>query len=112
VQALRDHPLPAGKNLYQYKMCFYGIDFSTHLRTPIVDNAEELNFGVSKLSPEEKGRYFLSQSEFIQLYKNGQDLYCVTDNQEKVNELVRFAPDLRVTWSNGNYFLVHMQKKG
>jgi 4-amino-4-deoxy-L-arabinose transferase-like glycosyltransferase len=109
VQAVRER-LPAGRELYQYKMCLYGIDFYTQMRTPIVDRFGELRFGISKLSPEEKARYFLTTPEFMALYRSGKDIYCATDDRDKVDLLRKEAPHLEILWENDRYYLLHLKQ--
>lgn len=101
--------LPQGEVLYQYKMCAYGIDFYTGARTPVIDDFGELHYGIAKLSAGERARSFLSSAQFIELYKSGRELYCVTDDPDKVAMLSRLAPGTRVIWTNGSFFMLQLK---
>jgi len=100
--------VPAGRELYQYGMSLYGIDFYTGMRTPVVDDIGELRPGVEKLPPEERAHYFLVSDEFFRLYQEKKDIFCVTEreNVEKLRKKVNF---LNVLWNNDTYYLLHLK---
>lgn len=98
----------AGAELYQYKMCAYGIDFYTKRHTPVVDDFGELRFGISKLPLSEKARAFLSSTEFIRLYQSGKDLYCVTDDPDKLELLRKDITGLTILWRNESFYLLRL----
>jgi 4-amino-4-deoxy-L-arabinose transferase-like glycosyltransferase len=100
--------VPTGKELYQYGMSLYGIDFYTGMRTPVVDDIGELRPGVEKLPPEERVYYFLTSDEFFRLYREEKDIFCVTEreNVEKLRKKVNF---LNVLWNNDSYYLLHLK---
>ncbi len=79
--------VPAGHDLYQYRVNFYGIDFYNKIRTPVVEDFGELAEGIVKLATEEKKRYFLSANEFFELCAQKQDIYCITQHQERLKEI-------------------------
>jgi len=108
VEAM-DHFLPRGAVLYQFKMCAYGIDFYTGKRTPVVDDFGELRYGIGKLAPREKSRYFLTSREFIDLHQAGREFYCVTDHPRKRAWLEHKAPGTRLLWTNGTFSLLHLK---
>ncbi len=110
VKALKSN-LPAGRELYQYGMSLYGVDFYGKMRTPVVDDIGEVRFGSERLPPEERTHYFLTSDEFFRLFRDRGDIYCVTDGTEKVERLRGEAPGLRVLWSNGEFHLIHMVKQ-
>jgi 4-amino-4-deoxy-L-arabinose transferase-like glycosyltransferase len=105
--AIKGH-VPADRELYQYGMSLYGIDFYTKMRTPVVDDIGELRPGVEKLAPEEKARYFLVSDEFFRLYQEKKDIFCVTEreNVERLRKKVNF---LNVLWNNDTYYLLHLK---
>jgi 4-amino-4-deoxy-L-arabinose transferase-like glycosyltransferase len=100
--------VPAGKELYQYGMSLYGIDFYTGTRTPVVDDIGELRPGVEKLPPEERTHYFLTSDEFFRRYQEKKEIFCVTEreNVEKLRKKVNF---LNVLWNNDSYYLLHLK---
>jgi hypothetical protein len=110
VQAIRQH-VPEGSVPVQFKMSNYGIDFYTRMKTPVVNDYGELNYGVAKLSKEEKTRRFPSDTEFFEQYKRTGDEWCVTDDIYKVKILQEVSPSAEVLWQNREYFLVHMKRE-
>jgi hypothetical protein len=110
VEAIRQH-VPEGSVPVQFKMSNYGIDFYTRMKTPIVDDYGELDYGVAKLSKEEKMRRFPSDTEFFEQYKKTGEEWCVTDDIYKVKILKEASPAAEVLWQNREYFLVHMKRK-
>jgi hypothetical protein len=99
-QAIKAH-LPAGEELYQYKIFLYGVETYTNLRTPVVDSFGEMSFGMEKLSAGEKSRYFLVQQEFFHLVRKKEgSVYCITAKKENFDELKKAFPRLQVIWSN------------
>jgi 4-amino-4-deoxy-L-arabinose transferase-like glycosyltransferase len=111
VQALKS-TLPPGRELYQYGMSLYGIDFYGKMRTPVVDDIGEVRFGSERLPAGERSHYFLTSEEFFRLFHDKGDLYCVTDRKEKVEQLRKEAPGLRIVWDNGEFYLIHMVRQG
>ena len=110
VEAIRQH-VPEGSVLVQFKMSNYGIDFYTRMKTPVVDDYGELDYGVAKLSTEEKKRRFPSSQDFFELYKKTGEEWCVTDDINKVKRLKEVSPAAEILWQNREYFLVHMIRK-
>jgi hypothetical protein len=110
VEAIRQH-VPEGSVPVQFKMSNYGIDFYTRMKTPVVDDYGELDYGVAKLSKEEKKRRFPSSQDFFELYKKTGEEWCVTDDINKVKDLKKVSPAAEVLWQNRAYFLVHMKMK-
>jgi len=108
VEAMKTH-LPPGQELYQYRIAMYGIDFYTKIRTPIVDDFGELGFGIAKLSPDERARYFLSSENFYQLVKEKGDIYCVTQYKERLNELQKRLSSVEILWENGAFYLLRLK---
>ncbi|HVO65383.1 MAG TPA: glycosyltransferase family 39 protein [Syntrophales bacterium] len=106
AKVVKDY-VPAGKELYQYRMSLYGIDFYTKMRTPVVDDIGELRPGVEKLAPEEKARYFLLSDEFFRLYQEKKDIFCATE-RENVEKLRKKVNSLNVLWNNGSYSIIHL----
>lgn len=100
--------LPQGRDLYQYKVNFYGIDFYNKIRTPIVEDFGELSEGIAKLAPEEKKRYFLSADEFFELCLH-KDIYCITQHPRRLKEITAKMPKTRVLWDNGAFYLLHIK---
>ncbi len=101
--------LPAGRDLYQYRVNFYGIDFYNKIRTPIVEDFGELSEGIVKLAPEEKKRYFLSPSEFFELCGEKKDIYCITQHQQRLKEIRTKMPKTQILWENGAFYLLHIR---
>ncbi len=108
AQAIQNY-VPADREVYQYRMSLYGIDFYTHMRTPVVDDIGELQPGVEKLPPEEKARYFLTSDEFFKLYREMNDIYCVTEHKN-MQKLKKETLISQVLWENGYYYLLHLKK--
>jgi 4-amino-4-deoxy-L-arabinose transferase-like glycosyltransferase len=109
AQAVREH-VPAGSVPVQFRMSNYGIDFYTRIKTPVVDDYGELDYGVAKLSEEERIRRFPSSRDFFEKYKKSGEEWCITDDVYKVNILKEKSPAAEVLWQNREYFLVHMKK--
>jgi len=109
VQAIKQN-VPAGAVPVQFKMSSYGVDFYLKMRTPVVDDYGELDYGVAKLSPADKKLYFPSSADFKELYMAKEELWCITDDIYKVNLLKEMSPSAQVLWQNREFFLVHMKK--
>jgi 4-amino-4-deoxy-L-arabinose transferase-like glycosyltransferase len=103
------HYLPAGQDLYQYRINFYGIDFYNKIRTPIVEDFGELAEGISKLAPEEKKRYFLSVNDFFALCAQKKEIYCITQHRAKLNQIKTKIPGAAVLWDNGAFYLLRIR---
>lgn len=101
--------VPAGHDLYQYRVNFYGIDFYNKIRTPVVEDFGELAEGIVKLATDEKKRYFLSAKEFFELCAQKQDIYCITQHQERLKEIKLKVPKTEVLWDNGAFYLLHIR---
>ncbi|HPC04552.1 MAG TPA: glycosyltransferase family 39 protein [Syntrophales bacterium] len=95
--------VPKGEPLYQFQVTFYGIDFYDGVRTPIVDDFGELEYGMNRLPPEEKARFFLTTQEFFELLREKKELYAVTQYARRVAVLKRFSPRLEELWTNGAF---------
>jgi len=108
VEAMKIH-LPAGRDLYQYRIAMYGIDFYAKVRTPIVDDFGELGFGIAKLPPDERARYFLLSEKFYELVKEKGDIYCVTQYKERLNELQKRLSSVEILWENGAFYLLRLR---
>lgn len=101
--------VPQGQDLYQYKVNFYGIDFYNKIRTPIVEDFGELAEGIAKLSEEEKKRYFLSGNEFFRLCEDKKDIYCITQHNEKLRQIMQRFPATQVLWDNKAFYLLNIK---
>lgn len=110
VEALRRH-WPAGVTLYQYRMCYYGIDFLLHRRSAVVDDYGELEFGIAELSPEEREKYFLELSDFNRLLAEGQTLLVSATGKKRFAELKRNAREVNLIWENGFFYLAWVRGK-
>jgi hypothetical protein len=64
---------------------------------------------VDKLPFEIRGHYFLNSQDFFKLYRQKQDIYCITE-YEKLDGLKKEVPDLNILWDNQNYYLIHLKK--
>jgi len=107
-QAIKIH-LPEKERLYQYKIKLYGIDFYNKIRTPVVDDDfGELDFGVNKLSIEEKEQFFISPDKFYPLCRKKGGIYCIA-HYKRLSELKEKIPNVDILWSNKNYYLLHLQ---
>ena len=49
--------LPQNRELFQFRISLYGIDFYNKIRTPMIDPSGELEFGFNQLRSEERRRY-------------------------------------------------------
>ncbi len=103
--------LPPDKELYQYDIAFYGIDFYTKLRTPIVTDWGELAPGIPKLPEAERKHYFLSSQEFYDLCRRQGEVYCVTQYPRRLANLKKEFPNLEILWSNDALFLIKIHAK-
>ncbi len=101
--------VPAGQDLYQYRVNFYGIDFYNKIRTPIVEDFGELGDGIIKLAPEEKKRYFLSVNEFFELCMQKKIVYCITQHKARLKEIMTKMPKTEVLWDNGAFYLLKVR---
>jgi 4-amino-4-deoxy-L-arabinose transferase-like glycosyltransferase len=101
--------LPQGQDLYQYRVNFYGIDFYNKIRTPVVEDFGELAEGITKLAPEERKRYFLSVDDFFNLCRQKKEIYCITQHQERLNQIMVKIPQAIVLWSNGAFYLLRIR---
>jgi len=109
VAAMKIH-IPPGEVPYQFNTDVYGIDFYTGMRTPIVDDIGELQFGAARIPAEEKMRYFLMSPEFFRLYREGRRMYVITEGKGNLLRLKQEAPDMKILWNNGNYQILLLQK--
>jgi 4-amino-4-deoxy-L-arabinose transferase-like glycosyltransferase len=99
--------LPQNRELFQFRISLYGIDFYNKIRTPMIDPSGELEFGFNQLCSEERRRYHLSHEDFDQRRKEGGGIYCVT-RYRNVKELKITVPTLEVLWDNGEFYLVRL----
>jgi len=101
--------VPKVRDLYQYKINFYGIDFYNKIRTPIVDDFGELSEGIAKMPEKERKHYFLSAEEFFKLYAEKKDIYCITQHKEKLRQIMQRFPETKVLWDNKAFYLLHIK---
>jgi hypothetical protein len=101
--------LPPNQELFQFRTSLYGIDFYNKIRTVLVGRLGELEFGFSHLPPEEGSHYFLSYDRFYQRCRENGEIYCVTRNQENVEELKRRVSTVEVLWDNGEFYLLRLR---
>ena len=101
--------VPADRDLYQYRVNFYGIDFYNKIRTPVVEDFGELSEGIAKLPKEEKKRYFLSVNEFFKLCEEKKDIYCITQHKEKLKQITQKYPLSEILWENKAFYLLHIK---
>jgi 4-amino-4-deoxy-L-arabinose transferase-like glycosyltransferase len=101
--------LPPNQELFQFRTCLYGIDFYNKIRTPLVGRPGELKFGFIHLPPKERLRYFLSYDGFYQRCRENGEIYCVTQDQENVEELKRRVSTVEVLWDNGEFYLLRLR---
>lgn len=107
-EAIAAH-VPAGKDLYQYKINFYGIDFYNKIRTPVVQDFGELSEGIAKMPETERKRYFLLDKDFFRLCEEKKDIYCITRRKEKLGEITQRFPLTEVLWDNKAFYLLHIK---
>jgi 4-amino-4-deoxy-L-arabinose transferase-like glycosyltransferase len=100
--------LPPNKELYQFRISLYGIDFYNKIRTPIVDPAGELKFGFRQLPPDERSHYDLSYEEFYQRCKENGGIYCIT-RYRNLKELKIMSPTLKILWNNEEFYLLQLR---
>jgi 4-amino-4-deoxy-L-arabinose transferase-like glycosyltransferase len=101
--------VPQDRDLYQYRVNFYGIDFYNKIRTPIVEDFGELAEGIAKMPGEEKKHYFLSVDEFFKLCEDKKDIYCITRRKEKLLEITKKFSATEVLWDNKAFYLLHIK---
>jgi len=111
VQAMKVH-IPPGQVPYQFNTDIYGIDFYARMRTPIVDDIGELDFGVARIPEGERKQYFLMSPDFFRLYRDGKEMYVITEGKGNLLRLKQEAPDMRILWNNGNYQIILLKKQG
>ncbi|MBP8985032.1 MAG: glycosyltransferase family 39 protein [Syntrophobacterales bacterium] len=100
--------VPVGQEVYQYKICLYGISTYDEIRTPIVGDFGELKYGASFLPPDEREHYFLSVEQFRERVGKGDAAYCLTEYNDNYNELKSAFPNLDILWTNGAYYLLKL----
>ena len=100
--------VPKDQDLYQYRVNFYGIDFYNKIRTPVVEDFGEMREGIEKLPVAEKKRYFLTRNEFIELCAQRKDVYCITQHEDRFNELKTNVRHVDVLWDNKAFYLLHI----
>ncbi|MCX6348318.1 MAG: hypothetical protein NTV79_02290 [Candidatus Aureabacteria bacterium] len=110
IEPLRRH-WTEGEMLYQYRMCYYGIDFYLHRRSAVVDDYGELKFGIAKLSAEEREKYFLELPEFNRRLESGETLLVSVTGKKRFEELKRKAREVNVVWENGFFYLARVKGK-
>lgn len=101
--------VPADRELYQYRVNFYGIDFYNKIRTPIVEDFGELSEGIAKLPKEERKRYFLSVDDFFELCEHKKDVYCITQHKERLKQIMQRFPLSEILWDNKAFYLLHIK---
>jgi 4-amino-4-deoxy-L-arabinose transferase-like glycosyltransferase len=101
--------VPQDKDLYQYKVNFYGIDFYNKIRTPIVEDFGELSEGIAKMPEKERKHYFLSAEEFFKLCAEKKDIYCITQHKAKLKQIMQRFPETKVLWDNKAFYLLHIK---
>jgi 4-amino-4-deoxy-L-arabinose transferase-like glycosyltransferase len=100
--------LPSDRDLYQYRVNFYSIDFYNKIRTPIVEDFGELSEGIAKMPEKERKHYFLSAEEFFKLCAEKKDIYCITQHKEKLRQIMQRFPETKVLWDNKAFYLLHI----
>jgi len=110
-EAIAKH-VPHDRDLYQYRINFYGIDFYNKIRTPIVEDFGELLDGIVKLPQDEKKRYFLYLDEFFALCENQKDVYCITQHNKKLKQIMERFPETKILWNNKAFYLLLIKGKG
>jgi 4-amino-4-deoxy-L-arabinose transferase-like glycosyltransferase len=101
--------LPAGHELYQYKIILYGIATYNEIRTPLVGDFGELSYGMKFLPKEEREHYFLTVEQFKARCDQEGTIYCLTEYREHFDELTRMFPNHEVLWSNSVYYLMKLK---
>lgn len=106
--AIAEH-LPPGKLLYQYRVNFYGIDFYNKIRTPVVEDFGELIDGIAKMPRDERKEFFLTPLEFVKKIEREREIYCITQHQDKLNQLKSRYARTEILWDNGAFYLLRIQ---
>jgi hypothetical protein len=101
--------VPLGRDLYQYKVNFYGIDFYSKIRTPVVEDFGELSEGIAKMPVNERNRYFISADEFFRLCADKKDIYCITQHNERLKQITQRFPLTKILWDNKAFYLLHVK---
>jgi 4-amino-4-deoxy-L-arabinose transferase-like glycosyltransferase len=110
ARAVREF-VPAGQELYQYRIYLRGINFYCKTRTPIVGRPDEIATGRDLLPPEEKARYFLSVDKFFQTCNEKDQVYCITKGEDKFEQLKMRLPHLKVIWRNSAFYLLELRSR-
>jgi 4-amino-4-deoxy-L-arabinose transferase-like glycosyltransferase len=110
VEALRRY-WAEGEMLYQYRMCYYGIDFYLHRRSAVVNDFGELKFGIAELPREEREKYFLELPDFNCLLDSGETLLVSVAGKDRFAELKRKAREVNLVWDNGFFYLARVRGK-
>jgi len=103
--------VPKGQLLYQYRENFYGIDYYSKIRTPIVEDFGELVNGIAKMPEAERKKYFLSRGDFFDKITDEKEIYCITQWQQKLKEIQAAAPGVEIIWSNGAFYLLRIKQE-
>jgi len=103
--------LPAGEEIYQFRMSQYSLDFYLGRRTPLVDEQGELAPGVKKLPERERRHYFPTSKEFIDDLAEGNVKYVLVDRGERVKWLLAQGLKIEVLWSNQKFYMFRLYMK-
>lgn len=101
--------VPADELLYQYRVNFYGIDFYNKIRTPIVEDFGELADGMAKMNREERKQYFLRADTFFRLCAEKKNIYCITQHNKKLKQILERFPNTKILWDNQAFYLLRIE---
>ena len=101
--------VPPDRDLYQYKVNFYGIDFYNKIRTPIVEDFGELSEGIAKMPEKERKHYFLSVEEYFKLCQKKRYILHYS-TQRKIKADYAKISRAEILWDNKAFYLVHINK--
>jgi 4-amino-4-deoxy-L-arabinose transferase-like glycosyltransferase len=102
--------VPADREVYQYKTLLYGIATYNEIRTPVVGDFGELNYGMKFLPSAEREHFFLPEEQFKARLDLEGVIYCLTEYKDHFDELKNVSPNQELLWSNGAYYLVKLQR--
>ena len=68
----------------------------------------ELSEGIAKMPEKERKYYFLSAEEFFKLCVEKKDIYCITQHNERLKQIVQRFPGTEILWYNNAFYLLHI----
>ncbi len=75
----------------------------------MVEDFGELIDGIAKMPPAERKKYFLTPAEFIEKVSGEQEVYCITQHEDKLKQLQWKYAAIDILWENGAFYLLRIR---